>query len=122
MPCGTGPQVNSALGINGGLNLKTSMFHTLQGSIGLFHGLLVSQTRRWKETVSWPFRFIGTWLFGLYAAAIASVFQQLPPGGIQQLLDHMFEPLPAILLGFVMVLSLLMTGSACMAAKLQRSL
>lgn len=90
--------------------------------VGLLHGLLVNQANRWERSVRPSWRFVGVWLFGLYAAAIGSLFNQLPPNTVELLLSHLFEPLSALLLCVLAAFSLAMAGSLLAAAKLQRSL
>jgi len=90
--------------------------------IGLFHGLLVVQGKRWQESTSAPIRFICFWGLTLYGVAIAYQLSQLPKGSFEYLTTHLFEPFTAFILFILTMLSMIGALTVVMAGKLKASL
>lgn len=102
--------------------VSPSFVISLKGNIGLLHGLLVNQGRRWHTSVRWSLRFIGFWFFWAYAASIGLLLGQIPYKSFELLLSHAFEPIPAVLIIIITSFSLVIAASVHAAEKLRESL
>ena len=94
----------------------------LYGLVGLFHGLLVAEGKRWQTSIGAGFRYLILGFFLSQIYLIKQLFNQLPENTWNLIFSNMYEPI--VLFSFIVILifGTLSMFYAVGAAKVMKSL
>ncbi len=70
--------------------------------VGLFHGLLVAEGKRWQTSIGTGFRYIILGFFLSQIYLIKQLFNQLPENTWNIIFDYLYEPV--VLFCFILIL------------------
>ena len=92
------------------------------GLVGLFHGLLVVEGKRWQTSLGSGFRYLilGFYLSQIYL--IKQLFNQLPENTWKLIFNYMYEPFVLFSLIIILIFGTLSMIYGVGAAKIMKSL
>jgi hypothetical protein len=90
--------------------------------VGLFHGLLVVEGKRWKTSIGTGYRYILLGFFMSQMYLIKQLFNQLPDNTYEIIISYLYKPVVMVCLVIILTFGAMFMFYTVGAAKVMKSL